>query len=138
MKRHWRKNSRDKASDLKQILFAAPFLIGSWFGTGQPDDKAAMWIAHMGAGGAFAAQFRSCVKGHEFDEVETGRWRLDGDTETIDVQTVNGAAWSQEDTYKILSHDSQSQVYRYLRDGFVFTSHRVDDKFEMPSCEAIS
>ena len=123
---------------MKQLLIAAPFLIGSWFGTGQPDDKATMWIAHMGADGGFAAQFRDCIKGQPFDEVETGRWRLDGDTETISVQTVNGAALSQEDTYKILSHDGQSQVYRYLRDGFVFTSHRVDDKFEMPSCDAIS
>jgi hypothetical protein len=138
MKNLWQKNSKARASDLKQVLFAAPFLIGSWFGTGQPDDKAAMWIAHMGASGAFTAQFRSCVKGHELDEVETGRWHLEGDTETINIQTVNGEALSQEDTYKILSHDSQSQVYRYLRDGFVFTSHRVDDKFEMPSCEAIS
>ncbi len=123
---------------MKSALFAAPFLIGSWFGTGQPDDKAAMWIAHMGANGAFAAQFRSCVKGHELDEIETGHWRLDGDTETIHIETVNGASWSQDDTYKIMSHDGQSQVYRYLRDGFVFTSHRVDAKYEMPSCETIS
>ena len=123
---------------MKRALFAAPFLIGSWFGTGQPDDKAAMWIAHMGANGSFAAQFRSCVKGKELDEVETGHWRLEGDTETINVQTVNGEAISREDTYKILIHDGGKQVYRYLADGFVFTSHRVDDKFEMPSCEAIS
>ena len=55
---------------MKSALFAAPFLIGSWFGTGQPDDKAAMWIAHMGANGGFAAQFRSCVKGKEVDEIQ--------------------------------------------------------------------
>ena len=123
---------------MKNLALAAPFLIGTWFGTGQPDDKAAMWIAHMGANGAFAAQFRSCVKGKEMNEVETGRWRLEGDTETINIQTVNGQPWTREDVYKILSHDNQKQVYRYLRDGFVFTSHRVDAKFEMPSCEAIS
>jgi hypothetical protein len=97
-----------------------------------------MWIAHMNANGVFAAQFRSCVKGKEFNEVETGRWRLEGDTETINIQTVNGQPWTREDVYKILSHDNQKQVYRYQRDGFVFTSRRVDNKFEMPSCEAIS
>ena len=123
--------------DLKRSLLAAPFLVGSWFGIGQPDDRAAMWIAHKGADGGFAAQFRSCVKGKPLDEFETGHWRLEGDTETINIQTVNGMA-AQDDAYKILSHDGQRQVYRYLRDGFVFTSHRVDEKFEMPSCEAIS
>ena len=119
-------------------MFAAPFLIGSWFGTGQPDDKAAMWIAHMGADGSFAAQFRSCVKGKGLDEIETGRWRLEGDTETININAVNGAPFSRDDVYKILLHDDGKQVYRFLRDGFVFTSRRVDNKFEMPSCDAIS
>ncbi len=97
-----------------------------------------MWIAHMNSNGVFAAQFRSCVKGKEFNEVEAGRWRLEGDTETVNIQQVNGKPFTREDVYKILSHDNQKQVYRYLRDGFVFTSHRVDSKFEMPSCEAIS
>lgn len=123
---------------MKNIAVAVPFLLGSWFGTGQPNDKAAMWIAHMNPNGVFAAHFRSCVKGQEFDEVETGRWRLEGDTETINIMTTNGKPFLREDVYKILSHDNQKQVYRYLRDGFVFTSRRVNDKFEMPSCEAIS
>ena len=123
---------------MKQIFFAAPFLVGSWFGTGQPDDRAAMWIAHMHADGSFAAQFRSCVKGKGLDEFEIGSWRLEGDTETINIRTVNGASFSREDVYKILLHQGDRQVYRYLRDGFVFTSRRVDEKFEMPSCEAIS
>ncbi len=123
---------------MKNALFAAPFLLGHWFGVGQADDKAAMWIAHMNDNGVFAAQFRSCVKGQDFDEFMTGRWRLEGDTETINIQTVNGKAFTREDVYKILSHDNQKQVYRYVRDGFVFTSRRVNDKFEMPSCETIS
>jgi hypothetical protein len=123
---------------LKHIVLATPFLLGTWFGTGQPNDKAAMWIAYMKPSGVFAAHFRSCVKGQEYDEMETGRWRLEGDLETITIQTVNGKPFSREDSYKILSHDDRRQVYRYLADGFVFTSHRVNEKFEMPSCEAIS
>jgi hypothetical protein len=115
-----------------------PFLVGSWFGTGQPDDKGSMWLIHMTPDGNFQVLFRSCVKGKGLDEVETGRWQLSGDVETLHIQTVNGAKASQDDSYKILSHDGGKQTYQFLRTGFVYSSRRVDDKFEMPSCETIS
>jgi hypothetical protein len=124
--------------DLKNAVFALPFLVGTWFGTGQPDDKGSMWLIRMAADGNFQVLFRSCVKGRNLDEVETGRWRLAGDVESLHVQTVNGTPVALDDDYKILFHDGGRQSYQFLRTGFVYSSHRVDDKFEMPSCETIS
>jgi hypothetical protein len=123
---------------LKNALFAVPFLVGSWFGMGQPDDKGSMWLIHQTADGNFQVLFRSCVKGKAFDELERGRWQLSGDIETLHIQTINGAPVSLDDGYKILSHDGGRQTYQFLRTGFVYSSRRVDDKFEMPSCETIS
>ena len=123
---------------LKNTLLAAPFLVGSWFGTGQPDDRSQMWLAHMLPDGRFEAQFRSCVKGKGMDEVETGRWSLKGDSETIQVMMVNGQPFARRDEYKIEKFDKSSQTYRYLKTGYVYSSRRVADSFEMPSCEAIS
>jgi hypothetical protein len=123
---------------VRRVFLAAPFLIGSWFGQGQPDDKAEMWLARNAPDGTFEVQFRSCSKGHNLDQVETGRWSLNGDTETLQVLKVNGTPLAQTELYKILSHDAGKQVYRYAVTGFVYTSRRVDDKFELPSCETIS
>jgi hypothetical protein len=119
-------------------LCAAPFLVGTWFGTGQPNDKSEMWIAQMLPNGDFRAQFRACIKGQALDQTNTGTWVLQGDIETISIITIDDQFWPRTDVYKILSHDSQRQTYRYLKTGFVYNSKRVDDKFQMPSCETIS
>ena len=123
---------------MKGAFLAAPFLVGAWFGQGQPDNKGEMWLARNAPDGSFQVQFRSCTKGHALDQVETGRWSLNGDREILQVLTVNGAPLTQTELYKVLSHDGAKQVYRYEVTGFVYTSHRVDDKFELPSCETIS
>ena len=123
---------------MRRMFLAAPFLIGAWFGQGQPDNKGEMWLARNFPDGSFQVQFRSCNKGHALDQVETGRWSLNGDTETLQVLTVNGAPLAQKELYKVLSHDGARQVYRSEVTGFVYTSRRVDDKFELPSCETIS
>ena len=123
---------------MKNAIFAVPFLVGSWFGVGQPDDKGSMWLIHQTADGNFSVLFRTCVRGKNFDELETGRWSLAGDTETLSVQTVNGQKVSQSDNYRILSHDGQKQTYRFLGTGFVYSSKRVDGSFEMPDCQLVS
>lgn len=118
--------------------FAAPFLVGTWFGEGQPGDKYAMWVARMGAHGEFRAEFRSCDKGKATDLSQTGVWSLTGDTETIQIQTADGRPYARTDVYKILGHDGAHQTYRYLPTGWVYNSRRVPDGFQLPSCEAIS
>jgi hypothetical protein len=117
---------------------AAPFPVGSWYGTGQPHDKSEMWLDHMLPNGEFRAQFRKCVKGKALDQFETGWWRMKDDTFTIQVFTVNGLMYPREDTYKLLFHDKTRQRYRYLKTGYVFSSTLVGDKFELPACDMMS
>lgn len=117
---------------------AAPFLVGSWFGQGQPRDKSAMWLAHMGADGTFRAQFRACIHGNASDSYQTGTWSLLGDVETIHLTSVDGYPFVRSDLYRILAHTAQKQTYRYEPTGFVYSSNRVDEKFEMPSCDLTS
>jgi hypothetical protein len=123
---------------LRRAFLAAPFLVGAWFGQGQPNDKSEMWLARNAPDGTFQVQFRACSKGKALDQMETGRWSLAGDTETLEVLSVNGAPMAQKEIYKILSQDGAKQVYRYQATGFVYSSRRVDGNFEMPSCETIS
>ena len=117
---------------------AAPFPIGSWYGTGQAYDKSILWLDHMLPNGEFRAQFRKCVKGQAQDTFETGRWTMKGDTFTIRVLTVNGVTDVREDHYKLLFHDKTRQRYRYLATGYVFSSTLVGDKFELPACDMVS
>ncbi len=116
---------------------AAPsWLAGRWFGTGQPNDRSEMWLEDGGADGSFHVLFRKCVQGKAFDSTNDGRWQLDGNAETITVDMVNGQKTvPRVDRYTILSHDDRKQVYRYDLTGFVYTSHRVDAKFQMPPCD---
>jgi hypothetical protein len=117
---------------------AVPFPVGTWFGQGQPHDKGEMWVARMLPDGAFRVQFRTCRKGKATDQFETGRWTLKDGLETIDIATVNGLPLPRTDRYRILSQDGRVQTYRYLRTGFVFTSHRVADDYPMPRCDLVS
>jgi hypothetical protein len=116
----------------------APFPVGTWFGQGQPHDKGEMWVARMLPDGVFRVQFRTCRKGKATDQFEAGRWTLKDGLETIDIATVNGLPLPRTDQYRILSQDGRVQSYRYLRTGFVFTSHRVADDYPMPRCDLVS
>lgn len=114
------------------------FPVGTWFGQGEPHDKSEMWVARMGPDGSFKVHFRACRKGQAMDHFEAGRWRLDGDLETIAIASVNGLALPRRDQYRIMAHDARHQTYRYLRTGFVFTSYRVADNYPMPGCDLVS
>ena len=120
------------------VASAAPFLVGTWFGEGQPYDKHEMWMAQMMPNGNFRAQFRSCIKGQAHDQIQTGQWSLAGDMETITTFTVYGKPDQFTSLYKILWQNGKKQTYRYMTTGFVYTSTRVADTFELPSCETIS
>ena len=119
-------------------MAATPYLLGFWFGTGQPNYKTNMWLEQFLPDGEFRGQYRSCVGGKPQDMTQTGRWSLDGDRERIDILTANGQYQPRSDPYQLVSVDEKTWKYRYLPLGYVFTARRVDDKFELPSCEAIS
>ena len=117
---------------------AAPYVVGTWYGQGQPEDRHQMWLEHMLPNGAYDGLYRTCIKGKALDVFQTGSWSLDKDWITIRLSTVNGYLSSRTDLYQTLSQGGKKWTYRYPRLGFVYSAERVDDSFKLFSCEAIS
>ncbi len=116
---------------------AQGWMIGTWFGHGQPQDKAAMYIDRMRPDGSWRGEYRTCVKGKPQDSSQMGRWSTQGDLMILKVETVDGIAAPHTDTYKMLAHSPKTQKYLSLPWNFPYTPQRVEDDFQMPSCELI-
>lgn len=126
---------------LTNASFAAQtdgYMVGTWFGRGQPDNRLSMYIDRMAADGRWRGDYRTCVKGRPVDQVQTGRWVLDGGRLLLHVETVDGHARPRTDTYRMVAHDEREQKYLSLPSGFAYTPRRVDDAFHMPPCDLIS
>ncbi len=121
-----------------QASAAPSYMVGTWFGHGQPDDKSAMYIDRMRADGTWRGEYRVCLKGKPRDQIQEGRWALAGDILTLGVETVGGQFWPRTDTYKILEHSAKTQKYLSLGYKFTYTPQRVADDFKMPSCDLTS
>ena len=117
---------------------AAPSLAGTWFGQGQPDNKESMYLDHFLANGELHSQFRDCVKGRAIDSFEDGTWTVKGDILTINIARHNRIAMPRTDTYRLASVTPKGFKDIYLPLNFPFDERRVDDKFEMPSCQLTS
>lgn len=117
---------------------AASYMVGTWFGHGQPESKDAMYIDRMLADGQWRGEYRTCIKGKAHDQVQTGRWSLQGDILSLQVDTVNGQPMPRTDAYKMLAHSDKTQNYLSLSWNYPYTPVRVADGFEMPSCELVS
>lgn len=125
------------------VFSAAPaaaqaWMIGTWFGHGQPNDKAAMYIDRMRPDGSWRGEYRTCMKGRAVDQVQTGHWSVEGDTLILKVDTVDGSALPRTDTYKMLAHSPTAQKYLSTAWNFPYSPQRVADDFKMPSCELVS
>jgi hypothetical protein len=124
---------------LSGIAHAGPgasYMIGTWFGQGQPEDKESMYIDRMRADGSWRGEYRTCFKGKPIDDqIQAGHWSLAGDMLSLKVESVNGAKAPRTDYYKMLSHSVHAQKYVSLGWNFPYTPQRVADDFQMPSCE---
>jgi hypothetical protein len=127
------------------LFFATPaaaavsYMVGTWFGQGQPESKEGMYIDRMRADGSWQGEYRTCIKGKPpDDQIQTGRWSLAGDVLSLKVDRVNGELKPRTDTYKMLAHSANSQKYVSMAWNFPYTPGRVADDFQMPSCELIS
>jgi len=122
------------------LLSAAPasaqsYMVGTWFGHGQPESKDAMYIDRMLPDGRWRGEYRTCSKGKTIDDqVQTGRWSLQGDILRLTVETVNGRPMPRTDDYKMLAHSANTQKYVSLSWNYPYTPARVLDNFQMPSC----
>jgi hypothetical protein len=126
-------------------MFATPvqaaesWMVGRWFGSGQPNDKSQMWIGTATADGKFHVHHRACFQGQPRDATNDGTWSLKGDIVTIVVEKVDGTVIApRKDVYRVLSHDQTRQTYRYEATGFVYNSRKVPGNFEMPACDLAS
>jgi hypothetical protein len=108
---------------------------GSWFGTGQPDDRSEMFIDTFNADGSFRNQHRWCRQGKATDLTESGRWRIEGNTLVIDIATVNGQPDVRSDRYRVNSNDGKVQDYTYLKNNFNYKARKVAGNFPMPPCD---
>ena len=113
--------------------------VGAWFGSGQPGDRSQMYIDYFNADGGFRNQHRQCALGKvAYETFETGRWRVSGDTLTIDIATVNGKPDPRSDRYRIKSVDDKMQNYFYLPTNFEYRARKVNASFKMPPCDLSS
>jgi hypothetical protein len=127
------------------LLLAAPasaaerpsYLVGHWFGQGEPNDRSEMWLGSAGANGDFAVQFRTCRKGKPSDLFQNGTWWFQDGVEYVQITLSGGMVVFDETPYKILFQDGKHQTYS-MPSGFVFKSSRVDANFQMPPCELVS
>jgi hypothetical protein len=125
-------------SHIAQADPGSSYMIGTWFGHGQPDDKESMYIDRMRSDGSWRGEYRTCVRGKSLDQIQTGHWSLSGDMLSLKVESVNGAPAPRTDYYKMLSHSAHTQKYLSLAKNFPYTPQRVADDFQMPSCEMTS
>lgn len=119
-------------------LAAPSYMIGTWFGTGQPNDRSSMYVDRMRPNGSWRGEYRTCVKGKAEDLVQQGSWSLNGDILTLKVQTVNDFPMPRTDTYKILQHSPTMQKYVEVPLNFPYTPKRMADDFKMPPCDLVS
>jgi len=118
--------------------WAASDFAGTWFGTGQPDDRSAMYIDRLRPNGDWQGEYRTCVKGKAQDLVQSGHWSMAGDLLSLSVETVNGMIAPRTDIYRMLSHDAKTQKYVSLPSNFAYTPKRMPDSFKMPGCDLVS
>jgi hypothetical protein len=117
---------------------AAPSLAGTWFGQGQPGDKASMYLDHFTADGRLHSKFRDCRGGKATDSEEDGTWSISGKLLTIQVNFHNGALAPRTDVYALDAATAREFRITFLLLKFPYVERRVDDKFEMPGCQLVS
>ena len=127
------------------LLLTAPvtaqpsYMIGTWFGMGQPHDRGSMYIDRMRPNGSWRGEYRTCVKGKPPEDlVQEGTWSLNGDMLVLKVKTVNDFPMPRTDTYRMLQHSAAAQKYVELPLNFPYTPKRVADDFKMPPCDLVS
>jgi hypothetical protein len=118
--------------------FAAPSLVGIWFGQGQPGDEQSMYLDRLTADGQIHSRFRDCRGGEVTNSTEDGTWSLSGSTLTIQINFHNGQLMPRTDIYHLDSASAKDFKIIYLLFNFPYDERRVDDKFDMPSCQLTS
>jgi len=112
--------------------------VGNWYGEGQPGEGNVIWLSHHWPDGRWDIRGRWCKGGKVLrEEFDSGHWQYTKGAELIVTTKVDGQPAHDENHYRTVSYDGRKHVYRHLESGFVFSSVRVDEKFELPSCAMV-
>lgn len=117
---------------------AAPWMVGTWFGTGQPNDRSSMYIDRMRPDGSWRGEYRTCHKGKAEDLVQEGSWSVRGNLLVLKVRTVDSFPMPRTDTYRMLQHSDKAQKYIELPMQFSYSPSRMPDGYKMPPCDLVS
>jgi hypothetical protein len=116
-----------------------PYVVGNWYGEGQPGDRDAYWVSHEWPDGRIEIRFRGCLAGKtRWESTLAGTWSIKGNIEELSITSVNGRKKAYMDRYEMLSYDGRKRTYRHVERGTLFSSIRVSDKFQLPSCARTS
>lgn len=126
------------APGLLTPAWGVPSLAGTWFGQGQPFDKRSMYLDRLTADGQIHSRFRDCREGKAIDSTEDGTWSLTGNTLSIQINFHNGQLMPRTDIYRLDAASAKDFKITYLLLNFPYDERRVDDRFEMPSCQLTS
>ena len=124
---------------------AAESIIGTWFGEGEPGNPNDVWLARVSPDGTFKVTFRMCRPSSTL-LIDEGTWKVTGQQMEIIYTTANSHAVHDRDLYQILSNDGHRMQYKLTQSeaapassiGFVFTSNKVADDFQIPGCDFVS
>ncbi|HEX5280650.1 MAG TPA: lipocalin family protein [Micropepsaceae bacterium] len=113
---------------------AEPTLVGIWFSPYQPDEDGVMSLIEFRSDGTFREEFRKCDGGDYVGyQTESGTWSLDGDTEHLVAEKINGDPANSASDYKIILLTDNERRIRLDPQGYVFVGHRVQT-FDFPDC----
>lgn len=113
---------------------AQPTLVGIWFSPYQPDEDGVMSLIEFRSDGTFREEFRKC-DGDDYVgyQTESGTWSVDGDTEHLVADKINGDPANSASDYKIILLTDHERRIRLDPQGYVFVGHRVQT-FDFPDC----
>jgi hypothetical protein len=111
-----------------------PALVGIWYGFGEPDDPAIVYIDSYHEDGTYNAEFRKCEHGEViWRQTASGKWSVKDRVLTMVSDTVNGMPERYENSYAMVSLSGTEFRARLADPDFLFIERRIS-KFEFPPC----
>jgi|GEM_PF-2560114 len=114
---------------------------GYWYGsdTQQKPGYLTQWIGHYRDDGSFVINYQSLLQCALMTRtLQEGRWSLDGNIQTNQLQYADGRANNAVGRYEILEMTPDFRRYRSLRTNITYEAKRVDESFTFPACGAAS
>ncbi|MEY4878798.1 MAG: hypothetical protein RJB62_266 [Pseudomonadota bacterium] len=108
--------------------------VGLWYGEGQPHDPNILYLDQFGADGTFRSEFRRYERCEiVWQQVEEGRWNMEGDLIITIIDKVNGIPALGYQEYIVEELLENEIRLRHTETEFLFIERRID-RLEFPGC----